>query len=53
MIYYDRVIFHSTQRPKKKIWGPLLDKTALQNRTNKRIKNRYEQNVYVSSKTAD
>lgn len=44
-------ILHRDQ--KKRIWGPLLDKTALPNRTNKRIKNRYEQNVHVSSKTAD
>lgn len=32
------------QRPKKWTWGPLLDKTGLQNRTNKN---------YITSKTAD
>lgn len=32
------------QRPKKWTWGPLLDKTGLQNRTNKN---------HVTSKTAD
>lgn len=42
MIYYERVIFHSTET-KKWIWGPLLDKTGLQNRTNKN---------HVTSKTA-